>query len=477
MSENIIYNLENRKAEKVMKVLKYLLLLIMMMSLVNTGNAAEQDENAHQEALNDRDWEVLRDYLKERREEKKQDNPCSLVLSGDVRTEWRHMTETLNGEDIRGGGKQLNKRCFPISKNDFDIEFNLRFDYTCDRAWAVAAVEFDNSAGVDDNEHPCDFDEGGQVCRKFGKRANTIKRDPCGFKGSGACDDVCLKKAYFGYTVWECGEAFIDVELGRRNLYSCFDSRVQFLSRFDGLLVRYENAIEDCATFYWQAAGFLIDERVNHFGWVTELGLLDIADTRLDLKYSIIDWRKRGHSRCNVRNPNAFRFVTSQWTMGYNFDKDVFKRRAKIFAAYLYNHGSGRAAVGENCLDGDLPNNCCRDHGGKRDPRAWYLGFSLGEVVKEGDWLIEVQYQWVGATAMPDEDAGGIGTGNVQNKIITADGYGYTNFRGWKFEALYALTDNLSVDTILEFSKQIKKSIGCVKRTYSKFEVEFIYAF
>lgn len=453
-----------------MKVLKYLLLLMMAMGLTNTGYALEQDENPHEEALNERDWEVLREYLKSKREEKKEETTGSLVISGDVRTEWRHMTETLDGKNIRGRNGRLNTRCLPISKNDFDIEFNLRFDYTTDRTWAVAAIEFDNSAGVDGNDHGCYSDEGGFECKGFkGKRANLIRKDPQGFKGSGACDDSCLKKAYFGWTVWECGEAFIDVELGRRNLYNAFDSRVQFLSRFDGLLVRYENDV-DWTVFYWQAAGFVIDERVNQFAWATELGLLDICESGIDLKYSLIDWRFGGHNRCNISDPNAFRFLTSQWTFGYNFDKDVFKRRAKIFAAYLYNHSNAYVPGGFRCPREDRFKH-------KRDPKAWYAGFSVGEVVKEGDWAFEVQYQWVGATAMPDEDAGGIGTGNVLNKSLTANGYGNTNFRGWRFEALYALTDNLSVDTILEFSKQIKKSIGCVKRSYSKFEVEFIYAF
>lgn len=455
-----------------MKALKYLLLLIAAIALVQTGYA-DQDESKHNEELNEQDWEALREYLKSRREEKleQEKNPCTLTISGDVRTEWRHIKETLNGRNIRGGKDFLDARCLPFSRNDFDIEFNLRFDYVCKRAWAVAAIAFDNSAGVDKGDHECNRDEGGQEC-KDGRKANLIRKDPCGFYGSGSFDEICLKKAYWGYTVWECGDSYFDVELGRRNLYNAFDSRLQFLSQFDGLLVEYGTAWDCLATFYWKAAGFLVDERVNHFGWVTEIGFLDIADMGLDLKYSLIDWRKRGRSRCGVRDPNGFRYITSQWTAAYNFNKDVFNRRAKLYGAFLYNHGKARAALGELCDD---EAGACEL--GKRDPRGWYIGFSLGEVVKEGDWALDIQYQWLGATAVPEEDSAGIGTGNVLKKSTTVDGYGYNNFRGWHFEALYALTDNLSVDAIFDYSKQIKKSIGCAKRSYRKIELEFIYAF
>ncbi len=50
------------------------------------------------------------------------------------------------------------------------------------------------------------------------------------------------------------------------------------------------------------------------------------------------------------------------------------------------------------------------------------------------------------------------------------------NYRGWRFEGLYALTDNLTIDTKLEFSRALKKSIGGPHH-YSNFEIEAIYAF
>ena len=69
------------------------------------------------------------------------------------------------------------------------------------------------------------------------------------------------------------GKQSIDIELGRRNLYDVFDSRVQFLSRFDGVTLKYSNAREGLGGIYLYGAGFVVDEKVNQFGWASELGL------------------------------------------------------------------------------------------------------------------------------------------------------------------------------------------------------------
>ena len=96
---------------------------------------------------------------------------------------------------------------------------------------------------------------------------------------------------------------------------------------------------------------------------------------------------------------------------------------------------------------------------------------------KEGDWALEIQYQVVQAQAMPDDDAGGICRGNILDEsFTTCSRRGNTNYKGWKFEGLYAFTDNLTLDTIIEWSKAEDSRIGGT-HTYSKFEMEAIYAF
>ena len=112
----------------------------------------------------------------------------------------------------------------------------------------------------------------------------------------------------------------------------------------------------------------------------------------------------------------------------------------------------------------------------KKDNLAWYLGFIAGEVCKKGDWAFDANYQVVQAQSIPEQDVSGIGDrSNILCGTLTLDNRGFKNYKGWRFEALYALTDNLSIDAILEFLKHDRKEIK--NRKYSKFEIQAIYAF
>ena len=211
------------------------------------------------------------------------------------------------------------------------------------------------------------------------------------------------------------------------------------------------------------------------------------------MKYSIIDWNKRGRNRCEARNPAGFHFVNSQVSAAYNFTPSfVCNKEAQLFGGFVYNH-EGRRVHYYNYRN---KHQICRTdednfihEGRERVPhtvhkrtakdqnKAWYVGLLLGDVEKEGDWSFEVQYQWVQAFAMPDNDMSGIGRGNTLDDSVTAAGArGNTNFRGWRFEGLYAITDDLTLDSILEFSSALNKKIGG-SHIYSKFELETIYAF
>ena len=100
----------------------------------------------------------------------------------------------------------------------------------------------------------------------------------------------------------------------------------------------------------------------------------------------------------------------------------------------------------------------------------------MGDVEKEGDWALEIQYQYVEALAVPDKDMSGIGRGNVLNNTFTSKQRGNTNFRGWRIQGLYAITDNINIDGMIEASKAINPRLGG-RHTYSKVEIETIYAF
>lgn len=432
-----------------MKFLRYVIFLALSCCFSPIFAQIEQDGDRYDEELNEKDWEALYDYINTKRTINVEEKDVNLAISGDIRTEWRHLNESKRGRRLRGaGGKKKNG--LPISRNDFDIEFNLRFDYVCKNAWGVAHVQYDNSAGVDDNDRSCAV-------------------DPQGWHGSGHCGDLCLKKAYMGYNVYCCPNFRFDVELGRRNLYTIFDSEVQFLSRFDGLLLKYSASFEKFADWYLNAAGFLVDERVNQFGWVAETGFYSICETGFDFKYSFIWWPKYGKNRCGVNNPRAFRFLNSQWTLYYNFDPALFcDNNAFLYGAIIVNHDASKRfnyRYGENKKTINRHANI-----------AWYVGITIGEVIDQGDWAIDLQYQWVEAKSIPNNDVSGIGRGNVFGESFTETGRGNTNYKGFRLEGLYALTDNLTLDCIIDHTVAIDKHIGGSHR-YSKFELEAIYAF
>lgn len=462
------------------KLIGTLLMAVGVLSVPLEAKEFEQDGGRFLEELNERDFEALRDYLRVKREEDiaHGNKTPDVTFSGDIRFEYRNIHERELGKRLRGGkhgrkcvdGKRIG---VPISNNDFDIEFNLRLDYITECTWAVARVQWDNSAGVDDSDLDCNA-------------------NPFGYRGSGICDDVCLKMAYWGAHLYKSGTEKLDIELGRRNLYNVFDSRVQFLSRFDGVALRYSNSRDWFGSWYWYSAAFVVDERVNQFAWVSEVGLIDILHSGLDLKYSIIDWQKRGVNRCNARNPIGFKFLNSQVTAAYNFKPEVIRRKAKIFGAFVYNHEGqkGKYFPYKNkhqiCRKSDdhfrkegkvfIPNTV-RVKTAKNQNKAWYAGALIGEVDKEGDWSFEVRYEWVQAFAIPDDDISGIGRGNcLDDQLAAAGARGNGNYKGWHFEGLYAITDNLTIDAQFEFSQALSKKIGG-SHHYSKFELETIYAF
>lgn len=458
-----------------MKLLKYLLSLVFLAGccLSTQVFADEQDGTRFDEELNERDFAALRDFLKAKRALDVDEHCSNLTISGDVRSEYRHINESCCGERLRGGDATDVTGRKPVSQNDFDIEFNLYFNYVYERTWAIAHVRYDNSAGVDDNGHSCvdnDFEdnEACNICCK--EKARRCEGDPEGYHGSGACDDLCLKKAYMGYNFYESECSRFDVELGRRgNLYNVFDSNIQFLSRFDGILLKYDTSCECFADMYLHTAGFVVDERVNHFAWIAEVGFLDIFDSDVDFKYSFIDWEKHGKNRCFARDPKGFRFLNSQFTLAYNMNPKLIGVPVKLYGAFLINHAANK--IFEDDRDDGLPGHRTRANIG------WYVGVLFGKVREEGDWALEIQYQYVGAQAMPDDDAGGICRGNVLDEsFTTCSRRGNTNYKGFKIEGLYAVTDNITLDSIIEWSRAANKHIGG-SHNYSKFELEAIYAF
>lgn len=380
------------------------------------------------------DMEALRRWIRDKRLVTVKEIGGDLSISGEVRTEFQDTSEVRNGIRQRGDGG-----AFPRAQYAWDIEVNIMIDYRTDRTWAAIKLEFDNDMG----------------------------------QRSGTMNKIRLEKAYLGGRIIPGDTFTFDGELGRRFLYNVFDSRVEFNSLFDGVLFRFNKAWEAIGDYYFNIGALLVDDKTNHYAYVTEMGGLRIGNVGLNIKYSIIDWYKPS---ANEFNRLRYKYLVSQFLPSYQFYPEwIGKRLIKFYAAGLVNH---------------LASGVPQTHG-KRQHWGWYAGMSIGLVKKQYDWAIDVNYQWVQAQCIPEFDNSGIGRGNTasvgfytnaidgnpSSGATTAEtAVGGGNYKGFEIEALYAFTDNLTVLQNFRYSNTLNKTIG-PNINYKQYELEFIYAF
>ena len=357
-----------------------------------------------------------------------------LSLSGEVRVEFQGYNEKKNGIRQRGN---LNASTRPDYA--FDVEVNIMLDYHTERSWSSIRIEFDNDMGIT----------------------------------SGTTGDIALEKAYFGGRMID-GETFnFDGELGRRNLSDVYDSKVEFSAIFDGALLRFNKAFEAIGSYYVNLGVFLINDFSNHFGEVLEMGMLRIGNTGFYTKYSFINWKK--HLSDPVEN-RRFNFANSQLQIGYQGAITKWNKYLKVYLAGLMNHLAKNLTFSDRVLN-------------HKYRYAWYVGVSYGRILQANDWAVDVNYQYVMPQAVPGFDSSGIGKGNTQEAGLytvslngtggaqtSVNAVGETNFKGFSFDILYAITNNLTLLQSFEVSNNQTKDFG-PSMSYKRYEMEFIYAF
>ena len=377
------------------------------------------------EGVDERDFKAVVDYINSKRTIDLPEKSGNLRLSGDIRSGWQYRT---NKTDPTNSGTRTTVDGFNHHKSS--VNTNLMLDYKCDRSWGVAQLEFENNAGT--SYH-------GTINDGSSTRSVLDSDDIC--QGSGSCNAICLKKAYMGYNICSDGYSRWDLEVGRRRFYNVFDSRIQFQSFFDGLLLNYASQL-DCTDVYGKLAGFVVDYNSPHYGWVFELGALNIQDSGFDAKYSYIDWASDRRLRDDTTSGSGWAFRNSQLSVNYHFVPEVLCVPAKLYGAFLVNHASTKNVRTAN----------------KHECYGWYLGFLVGEVVRAGDWSVDVNYQNVQAQAVADCEVSGISRGNTGNRFFNVgpatalDSIGNANYSGFRFDSLYAVTDNLNLEAVYEFS-------------------------
>jgi hypothetical protein len=399
------------------------------------------------------DYEEILDFSEAQKKELTHLGKGELSFGGDVRFEYQNIKEVYNEIDQTGSKSRQNTFA---ADQQFDVEVNLVVDHKTEKTWAHAKLAFDNDAGIGNQVTVTDHNASGD------------------FDFTGQENQIALEQAYFGINLFEDGASRLDFELGRNFGYKWFDSKVQFASRFDGAFLKYGNSFEGVGDFYIKAGSFIINEKRDHFGSIGELGVMDIADTGLYAKYSYISWPKSAIT--NYRLPGTattltddidryYQFRVSQGSLGYVFNPAFLNNNeTKLYGAYLVNHVARKLAM-PAALD-------------SKENSAYYVGLSVGDVKAKGDWFVDVNYQRVGAQAVADYDMHGIGLGNTDAAQLYSESYGNTNYKGYEIDALYAITDSLSISFDWESTKVLEKDVNSGnKHTYKKFEIETIYAF
>lgn len=381
--------------------------------------------------LDQTDIKALREWINTKRQVTIKERGGNLSISGEVRSELQSINEKKNGIKQRGSGGQVKH----TAMRSWDVEVDLMLDYRTDRTWATIKLKFDNDAGT--------------VGATFNK--------------------LSLDRAFLGGRIVNGDTYNMDLEIGRRFLGYAFDSKIMFGSFMDGILYKYDQALEMIGDLYFHGGPFVVNETLDQYAYVGELGLLNIGQTGFYTKIASVCWDTK-HTHDKKRN-NTFRFIPVQWIWGYKFKP--FGKITTLYAAGLYNPRAQGTAVSY----------------GKRQAWAWYAGFSVGELRKQWDWSFDINYQWVQLQAVPDFDGSGIGRGNAAKTglyskkskgedlgLTAGQGVGAGNYKGLAIEFLYLLTSNI---TVYQSWRQSVNQNSSIKPTFSykQYEIEFIYGF
>lgn len=387
------------------------------------------------ETLDQRDIEALRDWIQTKRQVTIKELGGNLSVSGEVRAELQSSTEKRNGIRQRGTGGAIPL----VPTRAYDIEVNIMLDYRADLTWATIKLEFDNNAG-------------------------TV---------SGTFNRLALERAFFGARVMNGDTYTSDIEVGRRRLNYTFDSRIEFNSFMDGIMLKYDRAFDTLGDFYLHGGPFVVDEFRNQYAYVFEVAVLNMFNTGIYTKYSFVNWNTT--QLPTVERRRAFRFMDSQVIIGYKTVPKWLGKMVTFYMAGLKNHAAHRLEL----------------TGWKKKNYAGYIGFSAGELRQKNDWSLDFNYQWVQAQSIPMFDVSGVGTGNagfagfyttigpfgmLGVPTTRQNAAGNTNYRGISLEFLYLLTNNLTLFQAWVQSSTLDKSIGPGVR-FKLYEVELIYTF
>jgi hypothetical protein len=387
--------------------------------------------------IDQKDINAVREWINTKRQVTVRELGGALSISGEVRTEFQSTAEVLDGVKQRGRGGAIIRDGQRLPTNSFDVEVNVMMDYRTDYSWGSIKLEFDNDAGII----------------------------------SGSFNKLKLERAYWGVRVIDGDTYSFDTELGRRRMSTIVDSKIEFNNFFDGIWFRYDQGYDPIGDLYLHAGVFVINENKNQFGYLGEIGILNVGGTGFYTKYSLLDWDTKDFH--NKINNERFDFIVSQLIFGYKFLPSRLQKIVQIYLAGLWNSAAHKLKISHH----------------KRANWGGYIGVSIGELKKKGDWAFDINYQVLAAQCIPDFDVQGIGLGNAAdsgfyttnirgggtpNTRKTAGGS--VNYRGFQMTLDYLLTNQLNMQQSWQQAITLDDAIGPFHR-YKQYEIEFIYGF
>ena len=360
-----------------------------------------------------------------------------LTLSGNVRYEYATVNDTKNGNKYTGPCS-----CMPlISDTPFKIEYHFLFDYRTERTWAAGKVRLDNRMGA----------------------------------VFGTFDRLRLERAFCGYRIAEGDNFLIDLVIGRQRIDWVYDSRLMYASILDGILLKWDYHTPEYGDIYWHGSPFVIDDITNHYGLVWEAGWLQLLQTGFYFRYSLIDWQPHYPNQIDQRccSLDAFRFQVGQLLIGWQGIPKFLNKRVTFHAAFLQNYA---ARLVPHLLGDRLAN------------LGYYGGFRIGNVVRAGDWMVDVMIQYAEPQVLPDFDANGIHNGNAERIGLytrnlngtgpcttRCDAIGSNNFFGFRINLFYSISNNFSV--VQDFQYSYTLDYLPTRLTFKRAKLEFVYAY
>ena len=275
---------------------------------------------------------------------------------------WKHilsigMLLTLGAPSLFSteGNEETEKE--EISKTGFDLTGDVRTEF-----------QMKNKKG---QKYDLDVELNLQLEYKTDKTFSLIKFKFDNDMGveNGTFDKLSLSKALFGLNLIEMDEHNVSMEVGRQPFNDIFHSKAQFNSSFDGLHLKYV-ASTPIGEAYIKQGGFVINDIRKKIGSATEFGIDDISKTGTYMKGSFAHWNQEHQ--------------VAQVSVGYKFLPELLQQAFHVYAAGLMNIKSKKT--------------------------GYYVGLTLGETKKKGDYSFDLNYQWLEKKAVHKKDAAGLGS-------------------------------------------------------------------